>query len=60
MDKASNLGVKTKNKTKRSLSQMHLNGVGSVAFVWGTILARLQGPHFSLGSHGPEITPVVN
>ena len=33
--------VKTKNKTKRSWSQMHPNGVGPVAFFWGTILARL-------------------
>ena len=30
------LGVKTKNKTKRSLSQMHPDGVGHVAFLWGT------------------------
>ena len=42
-DFASHLGVKTKNKTKRSWSQMHPNGVGLVAFFWGTILARLRG-----------------
>ena len=28
--------VKTKNKTNRSLSQMHPNGVGPIAFFWGT------------------------
>ena len=36
----SRLGVKTKNKTKRSWLQMHPNGVGPVAFfLWGHILA---------------------
>ena len=55
----SHSGLKTKNKTKRSLSQMHHNGAGPVAFFWGTILARLRGPHFSLGGHGPETTPML-
>ena len=62
----SHLRVKTKNKTKRSWSQMHPNGVGPVAFFWGTILARLGGAQFSLGGaqfslggRGPEMTPVA-
>ena len=38
---------------------MHPNGVGPVAFFWGTILARLTRPQFSLGDHGPEMTPAV-
>ena len=37
----SHSGVKTKNKMKRSLSQMHPNGVDPVAFFWGTFVARL-------------------
>ena len=43
----SHLRVKTKNRTKRSLSQMHLSGVGSAAFFWGT--------HSRLGAQKPLV-----
>ena len=46
--------VKTKNKTKRSLSQMNSDGVRPVAFFWGTILTRLGGHISRLGVTAPK------
>ena len=42
--------VKTKNKTKKSLSQTHPNGVKAVAFFWGTIFTRLGATFLAWGS----------
>ena len=53
----SHSGVKTKNKTKRFLSQMHSNGVGPVAFFWGTILTCLGGSTFFLRGSRPRNDP---
>ena len=47
----SHLGVKTKNKTKRYLSQMHPNGVGPVAFFGGT--------HSRLGAQKPPLVRIL-
>ena len=45
----SHLVVKTKNKTKRSWSQMHPNGVGPVAYLWGDTFS-LGGTKTSFGT----------
>ena len=44
-------GVKTKNKTKRSLSQIHPSGVGPVAFLWGA--------HSCLGAQKPPLVRIL-
>ena len=45
----SHLVVKNKNKTKRSGSQMHPNGVGPIAFLWGDTFS-LGGTKISFGT----------
>ena len=42
---------------KRSLSQMHLSGVGPVAFLWGTISA--WGTHFHFGAQKPPLIRIL-
>ena len=47
----SHSGMKTKTKTKRSLSQMHPNGVGPATFFWGT--------HSRLGAQKPLLVRIL-